>query len=279
MRALRNLRRFQRQAQNEIAFLRGTHRSRSMSRSVILFTSWRSASVYTGRLVETLASSVGLEHINVEKYYYSRDPITAAVDRLLRRDFDANCWKSHGYYYGPFRSLERFPFSLENDAKKILFLRDPRDVLTSSYFSSRYSHGLSRDRKLARLQLERRRKLETQGVDEAVLENASNILRHYTAYCSKLLSRPEVFFTKYEQMVADFPSWLTGLIRYLEWDVPGEVVQQLSDRADFKVKKEDVHAHKRQVVPGDHGRKLKPETIHKLNELFQEVCSKLGYPS
>ncbi|QKD83329.1 hypothetical protein HPC62_14990 [Thermoleptolyngbya sichuanensis A183] len=46
-------------------------------------------------------------------------------------------------------------------------------------------------------------------------------------------------------------------------------------KADFQVEDEDVYRHKRQVLPGDHTRKLQPETIAVLNEKFAEVLNAL----
>jgi hypothetical protein len=43
------------------------------------------------------------------------------------------------------------------------------------------------------------------------------------------------------------------------------------------VSSENAHAHKRQVVPGDHRRKLAPETIVQLNQQFGEILSLLQY--
>lgn len=48
-------------------------------------------------------------------------------------------------------------------------------------------------------------------------------------------------------------------------------------KADFQVEDEDVYRHKRQVMPGDHTRKLLPETIAALNEQFANILKTLGY--
>lgn len=47
--------------------------------------------------------------------------------------------------------------------------------------------------------------------------------------------------------------------------------------ANFSVAREDLNSHKRQVQPGYHKRKLKPETIEILNDRFAEILETLGY--
>ena len=46
---------------------------------------------------------------------------------------------------------------------------------------------------------------------------------------------------------------------------------------EFEIKKENIHAHKRKIVPGDYREKLATETIAKLNAIFAENLQKYGY--
>jgi hypothetical protein len=47
---------------------------------------------------------------------------------------------------------------------------------------------------------------------------------------------------------------------------------------EFTVDQEDIYSNKRQVTPGDHRRKLKPETIEHLNQVFADILQALNYP-
>jgi hypothetical protein len=82
---------------------------------------------------------------------------------------------------------------------------------------------------------------------------------------------------KYEDMVGDFSAWLDRLIGFLELDLGREFIEGLKAGAEFKVSKEDVYKHKRQVTPGDHRRKLKPATIEILNAKTREIRQFFGY--
>ena len=185
-----------------------------------------------------------------------------------------------GYFYGPFRSFNRGIPNLE-DYKIFLMLRDPRDVIVSSYYSI-YSHvtPLLEGKRAHRLRMNRRKKTLEQTVDEFAinkLEANSRFLDRYKEYHRELMGKPNVLFLKYEDMVGDFSAWLDRLTGFLELDLGREFIAGLKAGAEFKVSKEDVYKHKRQVTPGDHRRKLKPETIEILNAKTREIRQFFGY--
>ena len=62
----------------------------------------------------------------------------------------------------------------------------------------------------------------------------------------------------------------------MKLNVNQTTVSQIINEANFDVE-EDIYSHKRQVTPGDHKRKLLPETIDRLNSEFGEVLDVLGY--
>jgi hypothetical protein len=100
----------------------------------------------------------------------------------------------------------------------------------------------------------------------------------YADYCHEVLGRANVLVVKYEHMVRDFPAWLDQILQF--WGLPKRTrtVAWLLRKADFTVSREDPNSHKRQVQPGDHRRKLKPETIRLLDEIFADVLDALDYP-
>ena len=81
---------------------------------------------------------------------------------------------------------------------------------------------------------------------------------------------------KYEDMVGNFDSWLASILAFLEFSPGQETLSRIKNDADFSVQ-EDISQHKRQVTPGDHKRKLKPETIESLNAILEPVLAPLGY--
>jgi hypothetical protein len=154
-------------------------------------------------------------------------------------------------------------------------------VIVSAYYSI-YSHVTPTLEGKAKHQtrINRRKRLRELSVDEYVitkLDSESHFLDRYLEYHKELMGKPNVLFLKYEDMVTDFEPWLDRLLAFLDLDVDPALIAEIKAGADFKVSKEDIYKHKRQVTPGDHKRKLKPETIDILNKKTAEVLKLYDY--
>jgi len=199
--------------------------------------------------------------------------------------------------FGPIRAgediaLPVFPNDLENYSI-VLHLRDPRDVLTSAYYSHAYSHPAT-DR--FRPSAELRSKWEEEGVDHFVLNRIERVKKEYEELCERLMGKENTVLVKYEDMVTDYGKWLKEFLSVFAGFEPRKkgIISQFVDkntyeeiyaklykkhRADFQPakKKENVYEHKRQVTPGDYVRKLDKSTISTLNAEFSSVLASLGY--
>ena len=257
---------------DEVRLLEGKHRSRSEHQSILFFTLHKTASVYTGNILHRLTQDAGLTAIDFVKYY-------STIDRLGNfYEFEGlgGVFEPTGYFYGPIRRYVPVP-SMEL-YKAVLMVRDPRDVLTSLYYSNAYSHFVAyHNPKTARSRLEARRRALEQTIDEFVLVQSPSYLSRYIAYCRHLLNASNVLLVKYEHMIEDFSAWLLGILEFLDLTPDEGLLNEIVDQADFKVGEEDIQSHKRQAAPGDHLRKLRSETIDLLNERFQLVLDQLGY--
>lgn len=181
-----------------------------------------------------------------------------------------SAFASAGYYYGPIGTFRDIP-NIEK-YKVLLQLRDPRDVLTSLYYSTSFSHAV-----ISRKLIRRRKTALKQSVDDFVIASINEYLPIYTIYCDKLLNHSNTLFLKYEEMVLSFPNWLNKLGNYLEFSDQQNTINHLVAESDFTVATEDIYAQKRQVTPGDYLRKLQPQTINELNLKFADVLQKLNY--
>lgn len=258
---------------NEILLINGKLYPASLHKSILFFTVHKSASSYVNRILKQLVESTNIKHIDLDNYFRHFDAPPDTVRKTWKKAFNPN-----GYLY----SALRYPDILEfvgniEDYKILLMLRDPRDVITSAYFSFRYSHSLPKSKSRRQTLLINRDKLSKQSIDDYAIESINTWLNRYTYYCNSLLGRQNVKFVKYETMVSDFNTWLNTVIDFLEIDVDQETVNKITNKVDFIVKEENIYSHKRQVTPGDHKRKLKLETIEILNTKFSEVLELLDY--
>lgn len=200
--------------------------------------------------------------------------------RFDERDLDdPSKWTGKSGVFGPVRQYCAWPFL--DTAKVVLHLRDPRDALTSMYYSVAYSHPS--DRRVDGI----RDHTKSISIDEFAFSPlidgktpADFYLNRFQEYCANVVDRKGVAFVKYEDMLLDLEAWLRAVLRPVGLDKDSKTVASLMQRYsdEFKIEKEDQMAHKRQIAPGDHRRKLQPATIDRLNAMYEPILKKLQYP-
>jgi hypothetical protein len=226
-------------------------------------------------------------------------------DKKLYKEIQRMSWKSFieatagPSCFGPIRAgedvaLPVYPDRIE-EYSVLLHLRDPRDVLTSAYYSHAYNHRITERFKPSD---EQRRNWEEQGVDNFVVDRIERVKREYEDLCTHFLGKNNVTLLKYEDMVVNYGKWLegflsafaefepkqrTGIGRILGLNTHQKIYTSVYNKykGEFspEKKKEDVYSHKRQVSPGDYKRKLKKSTIELLNNEFSSILASLDYSS
>ena len=256
----------------EILLLEGKHKVDNQYQSILFFTTHKCASGYVGRILKKLIKDTSITPISLGDYFWR----IGASKETIQQGYKT-AMNPYGYFYGPIREPEECLSLIDNieNYQILLMLRDPRDVLTSMYFSVAYSHYVPATQKDSIFT--RRTNVQQQTVDEFVIDDMPNFFKKYNVCCKELMGKPNVLFVKYEDMVTDFESWLDSIINFLKFDVNQETVSKIIKEANFDVEEEDIYSHKRQVTPGDHKRKLAPETIERLNSEFGEILDLLGY--
>jgi sulfotransferase family protein len=248
----------------------GRLRPRRSQTSVLFYTGYKCASVFLSEQLAQLARAHGLMHVDYCSYLANRS--LSEWDYLRGASFVRRAFAPRGHYFGPIRWYRAVPELVRY--RTILVLRDPRDALTSNYYSLAFSHSVMNQELL-----DRRRQVSGVGVDEFVLAQAENVRLEYNRLVVSLLNpkAESVLFARYEDMVVDYGGWLTDVARHLQLDRCPALLEHLIASADFSVKRENVLAHKRQVKPGDHREKLNGSTIRALDEKFAPVLETLGY--
>ncbi len=255
----------------ERALSRGATLSKSQHPSIIFFTTQKCASRYVDQVMNHLALAEGMVHADYDAY------VTMVQMPFEDRPF-ANpqnmrtAFVQTGYYYGPIGTYREIPDL--DQFRVILQLRDPRDLLTSLYFSTAFSHAVINPKVIRR-----RREALGMDIDTFVLHAADEYLPIFTQYSELLIGGKSVLFLRYEDMVADFQGWLKRLSLHAQLNQKSEILDRIQKESDFSVENEDKFSQRRQITPGDHIRKLRPVTISRLTQLFEPVLDKFGYTS
>lgn len=248
--------------QTERRILSGkTIRPKNRETSILFFTIHKAASFYVNRIMRKLMKASRFVTANLEGYSFQHQSSVIQIQPELIQET--------GVYYGALRRY--FQLRSHQKAKILVQVRDPRDAVTSSYFSFSKSHKAPVHEQRKQVFETTRANLSKMEIDEYVARAAMPVMQKLEHYQTDLFQRDQVLVMHYEDMVLDFHGWFDSLLAFL--DLPGSArvnraVDQIKREADFSVQKENKQQHKRQVVPGDHLRKLRPETIASLNETF-----------
>lgn len=247
----------------------GTSFSNSPHSSIFFFSIQKCATQYVGKLLQQLSEETGMVRLRFDGYMVSM-PNGYDFNPYVDLDRAATIFKPTGHMYsaGTYRDVPNI-----DQYHVVLHLRDPRDALTSLYFSTAYSHQIVSEKII-----ERRAKALEQGIDQYVLEQAVVYQRAYSDYLKKLYGKANVHFSRYEDMVLDFDSWLDTLIKFLDLEDSTTAIENIIRKhKEQKPASGDVYAQRRTVTPGDHKAKLQPKTIQVLNEKFKDILPALGY--
>lgn len=241
--------------------------------SVAAFSLPKAGSVLLHSVLLQLSEAAGVTYVAIMSELFALglvgDNIPPSTERIFRKT---------GYCYGGFR---QFPsqFKLPDYLlqKAMLLVRDPRDMVVSHYFSLRYSHpkpGTKNVLSTGQTALPEMALAAQLPLDDYVLEIANKYKQYIGSYLPVLRS---VAVFRYEDILFNKRWWLWQICRHFGWKVPGQVRRRIADQNDLFPDAEDVTRHIRQVLPGDFRRKLRPETIARLNEIFAEELALFGY--
>lgn len=258
-------------------------------KKILIYTFHKSASVFLHKLTSDVTDMLNIDYhsINHENH------------------FDLIKSKSWNYFietnnrtlcFGPIRIGEAEPNIPENieSYSVILHLRDPRDVLTSLFFSQLYSH--SRKNSGFNPSNDQINQWQKDGIDKYITDRVPLFKKRYEIVCNNLLNRKNTIFIKYRDMVYNYGQWLDEFLSafYLSNSSKlsifnpqtfslklqkREIHKKLYEkyRAEFQVESENIYKHKRQITPGDYKRKLSPETIGFLNSEFRDILKQLKF--
>ena len=250
-------------------------------KSVIAYTIHKAGSTFLNSLMRQTCRRYAVEHFSINDDRYFETIKNGSWKAFIEEtNILGGIGPVRGSTNGPI-----FPADLD-DYNIILHLRDPRDVLTSLFYSCSYSHCVRPGR--FEVTPQQREKWQRAGIDKFVLDTAVPLSSTYKKLCSTLMHRPNVTVIHYEQMVLNYRVWLASFLKaFRTIKVPSRkrrhvVLPQFARRMkilselyrrnkdSFSVDKEDIYSHKRKVTPGDHREKLKDATVAELDDVFAD---------
>ena len=267
-----------RQFHVERQLIANTHHTDCRHPSILHFSVNRAATQYVKSVLRQCAAANGLTNVGLHDYAFQADfPYLNTLSKEEMESFN-HIFKPQGYAYSVFGGMIEGIPQLDQ-YRTVLMIRDPRDILVSSYYAVAYSHSLpgQTDKKAQFIALRQQAKAST--IDEYVRHQCDHLSGVFERY-QRLLVQPTsaVYITRFEDMVMDFPQWLSSLLEYCDLTISDRLYQSLvTDHHRLTPKAENIRHHQRKGKVGDYLEKLMPETVEYADSKLFESLSFFEY--
>jgi sulfotransferase family protein len=216
-----------------------------------------------------------LRLIDYEDRFYNGDPVECVT------------FKERGFIYGPIRLSTGPPSVIYSklvepasrpdfvrDKIAVFLVRDPRDILVSSYYSFGCSHEFSAVKEFEQQQRLTRQLIRGKTIDTFAVEAANGTLNHLHTIdrLSQACSRGVVL--KYEDMIDNWEKFSWGLTKYL--DIGRRTLRRTYNLCR-PLENESETGHRRSGKPGAYKDKLLTSTVDALNIIFAPVLTRFHY--
>ena len=269
----------QRKFSVELDLIKGRHQNQNKHPSIIHFSLNKAATQYTGGILQQCAVENGMVPVSIHGYaFHTNFPY---LDHLTAEEMEKyrHIFKPNGYLYSVFGGMIEGISELEK-YKIVLMIRDFRDLLVSEYYSIAYSHEAPYKKgNKYELFVEQRTKARESAIDEYAVTESNRIYNTLQQYKTLLIDKyPNVYITKYEDMINDFRGWLNNLLYNCELNIRPDFFTALLERNErIRPKDEDVQRHIRKGKSGEYKEKLNQATSEYLNAKFSPMLLTFGY--
>jgi hypothetical protein len=183
---------------------------------------------------------------------------------------------SQGYCYRGYREFPPYLKSFDiMKNKKVLLIRDPRDMLVSDYFSVAYSHPLPPKGPVREVMIELRDFARKRDVNEYCLSQVAVFKKEFEGYRHLLDTDIRVY--RYEDVIFEKQKWLAEMLSYFGITVPATLIERIAAAHDVRPEREIPSEHIRQVRPANFRQHLNQTTIDILNREFEPELVRHSY--
>ncbi|MEM7571797.1 MAG: sulfotransferase domain-containing protein [Bacteroidota bacterium] len=218
----------------------------------------------------------GLHHIDYARYLWAKPN---SFDKQL--DF-----QNTGFVYGPIRLSARNQLAAKllvrpaseldfvKDKTAIFFIRDPRDILVSSYYSFGFNHPLNPIPEKRKEQLKRRKAIQALTLDEYVLAYADQQIEYFDHLKAVAASCKKKAILRYEDMIDDFDLFIDEFQKVVPLNQ--YLIREIYKRSRPR-KNISNAAHRRSGATRRFLKDLQSETIVQLNAKLAQTLSDFEY--
>ena len=241
--------------------------------SVFVFGLHKAGSTLLNKIVGKASRQCGLPTLSIPNQSIQQ----GVMENRLTRQAVGSLFMRDGYAFAGFRAPYDFiPEEALKGRRKVLLVRDPRDMMVSLYFSMKLSHTIPPTGEARLRYVALRNELSTIDIDDFVLSDKCHFLAdNYRAYGPLIDKDWHVF--RYEDVIFSKREWVSDVARHLDLEVKGSRLDRIADQNDVRPTDERPNEHIRQVTPRNHLKYLKPATISALNVLLSDILEQYEY--
>jgi len=251
--------------------------------SVFSFSMAKAGSTLLYNMLSQLAPSADLTYFSIEDYLFSHD-----VSPVNRPGYIGDVIRPTGYCYGGFRQYPAFRVAGLNDARVTFLVRDPRDMMTSLYFSLLGSHRIPKADETAKGEnepagaaermLKARARLQTTDINTFARRSVNTYLKIFEGYVAQGFAwRQNVAIYRYEDVIFAKEEWVRDICEWYRWDIDPARQREVAAMFDERPTQERPLEHVRQVTPGNWRAHLTEATSAVIVEALAEYMRLFGY--
>jgi hypothetical protein len=236
----------------------------------------KSGSVLFDNIVKGLCAAAGQSYLDVEGQLFRQGLNFGHCDHLLL-DF---CGRP-GFVYSGFRGLWQMMLLRRFRAsRKLMLVRDPRDIAISFYHSMAKSHSVPADGPVRETLMGMRNEAAAKGPSDYVLQGGvDGVFANFNAYANVTRGKAsgEWKVYRYEDVIYSKLDWAKDIAAQLELDLPEDRIAAIVAKEDVFPEKEDPSKHIRRVHPGGFRESLTPEAIAYIERRCAGAMDHFGY--
>jgi hypothetical protein len=190
------------------------------------------------------------------------------LQHFLEKNYD-RLFYLKGEIYGPLR----FPIDFPNRKafQHLFFLRDPRDVIVSSYYSFGFTHALPPNSKGEKNLLKVREEIQQKSIDQYAIDFSDELVQRYNGFKNLRENCDSYIYLKYDDFTSNTKQFILNLTNYLNISLTNNDIELLCKEASPVQKNIQKENHKRSGKSGQFMNELQPETVLILNKKFKET--------
>lgn len=210
--------------------------NKNINRSIIFWTTHKCASTFISKFLYLISKETKLKHVDYAGLIWELgNEIKTNNPFLIETECDF-LYRKYGEIYGPMRTP--FEFEIRKHLNNIFFLRDPRDLIVSKYYSIAYSHPEPSNDKVKLEFLNKRNIALRMDINEFFLKQIDEwIIPHYSTY-KKIRENSEISsFFKYEDLKEHPKKTFLELTKNMKISIQENLVDELISKLEKPFKK------------------------------------------